>query len=111
MSNKLYLFIGLMKKAGAISSGNELVEADIKKNKCKLLIISEDASENTKKKFLDIAESKKVPCICFGEKDKLGQILGIAERAVVAILDNGFANGFIEKYKNAYGGDLIGKED
>ncbi|WP_342455632.1 L7Ae/L30e/S12e/Gadd45 family ribosomal protein [Caloramator sp. Dgby_cultured_2] len=49
MKDNLYSFIGLMQKAGKLSSGDDAVEIEIKKKKAMLVIIAEDASENTKK--------------------------------------------------------------
>ena len=49
--NKIYSLLGLCQKAGKIVSGEVGCEAAIKNKTAKLLLLAEDASENTKKKF------------------------------------------------------------
>lgn len=110
MSNKLYSFLGLIQKSGNITSGDDTVELDIKKNKCKLLIIAEDASDNTKNRFMSIAEKKNIKCISFGNKIELGICIGKSQRSVLAIKDSKLANVFLNKFKEEnYGGERIVK--
>lgn len=99
MKNNLFSYIGLMQKSGNLSSGDDTVERDIKKGNVKLLIIAQDASDNTKKKFEDMAKYRKVPYMFFGTKDDLGISIGKSSRAIVAIKDKGFAEGFLSKIK------------
>lgn len=111
MRNNLYSFLGLMQKSGNIASGNDTVENDILKNKCKLLIISVDASENTKKRFLDMANYRNIPCVFFGNKIDLGNSIGKPERAVISVRDSGFAKEFINKINlDLNGGEGIVKD-
>lgn len=49
---KLLSMIGMAYKAGKIISGEDPVRKAIRKNSVKLLIIAEDASDNTKKGLL-----------------------------------------------------------
>lgn len=108
--NKLYNFLGLIQKSGRMSSGEGTVELDMKKQVVKLLIISEDASENTKKKFKDMANSRGINYIIFGQMDDLGYAIGKSPRSVLAIKDNGFATAFIDKAsKTNNGGECIVK--
>ncbi|SHE33338.1 MULTISPECIES: L7Ae/L30e/S12e/Gadd45 family ribosomal protein [Caloramator] len=111
MDNKLYNFLGLIQRSGNLTSGDDGVEIDIKKGKCKLLIISEDASENTKKKFISMAKNFGVPYLIFGEKENIGYYIGKSMRSVLSIKDNNFAEAFIKKIKeNNSGGDSIVKD-
>ncbi len=108
--NNLYSFLGLMQKAGKLSSGDDTVELDIKKGLVNLLIISEDASENTKKRFKDIASRKNIAYIVFGEKDELGFAIGKSPRSILAIKDSGFSAAFLDKTsKINRGGECIVK--
>jgi ribosomal protein L7Ae-like RNA K-turn-binding protein len=110
MESKLYSFIGLMQKAGKLSSGDDSVEIDIKKGKTKLLIIAQDASENTKKKFENMARYRNIPYIFFGTKENIGLSIGKSSRAVLSIEDENFANGFLAKIEGKYnGGESIVK--
>lgn len=97
MKNNLSSFIGLMQKAGALSSGEVAVEIDIKKKKSKLVIIAEDASENTKKKFTDMAKYRNIKYVYFQTKEVLGMYLGKSERSVLSINNEGFAKSFLSK--------------
>lgn len=97
MRNNIYSFLGLMQKSGNIASGDDTVEFDIKKRKCKLLIIAEDASENTKKKFIDMVTYRKIQYVFYGSKADLGNSIGKSERAVISIRDSGFAKELLNK--------------
>jgi ribosomal protein L7Ae-like RNA K-turn-binding protein len=107
----MYSFLGLIQKSGNLSSGDESVEIDIKKGRCRLLIIAEDASENTKKRFEDMARYRKVPYVFFGSKTELGLGLGKSDRAVIALKNEGFANAFLKKLNCNNGGEGIVKSE
>ncbi|SEF45720.1 Ribosomal protein L7Ae [Caloramator fervidus] len=107
--SRLYSFIGLMQKAGKISSGDDAVEIDIKKRKAELVIIATDASENTKKKFINMCEYRKIEYVLFGQKDNLGQAIGKSARSVIAVKDKNFAAGFKQKLsEQKSGGEVFG---
>ncbi|CDF57951.1 L7Ae/L30e/S12e/Gadd45 family ribosomal protein [Thermobrachium celere] len=111
MDSKLYNFLGLIQKSGNLTSGDDGVEIDIKKGKCKLLIISEDASENTRKKFQNMANNYGVPYVIFGTKDDIGHFIGKSMRSVLSIKDKNLADAFIKKLReNTSGGDNIVKD-
>lgn len=113
ISNKIYSFLGLCTKAGKLSSGDETCEKIIKSLKAKLIIIAEDASNNTVKKFSNMSEYRQVPIRIFGEKQLLGRFTGKETRAVLVINDNGFANKLIEQIDEYYkisGGEQYGED-
>lgn len=89
---KILNLIGLATKAGKTAAGEFSTEKAVKDGKARLVIISEDASENTKKKFINMCTYYEVPCYCLGEKSELGHAMGKEMRASLAILDAGFAN-------------------
>lgn len=111
MDNKLYNFLGLIQRSGNLTSGDDGVELDIKKGKCKLLIISTDSSDNTKKKFTNMAKNYGVPYVIFGDKESIGYYIGKSMRSVVSIKDKNFAEAFMKKIEeNISGGDSIVKD-
>ena len=57
------------------------------------MIVAEDASDNTKKKFQNMCEYYKVPIYFYEDKDTLGHAMGKQFRASLAVLDEGFAKG------------------
>lgn len=95
--NKAYSMIGLAMKAGKIASGEFSTEQAVKMGTASLVIVSEAASENTKKKFLNMCTYYKVPLYFFGEKEELGHAIGKEFRASLAVLEDGFAKA-IEKH-------------
>lgn len=99
-NNRLYSFIGLIQKAGKLSSGDAGVEINTKKGKCSLIILAEDASDNIKNKFINLAEQYNVPYVYFGTKENLGQCIGKSDRAVLAVADENFAKSFLDRIQN-----------
>ena len=84
---KVLNLIGLATKAGKTASGEFSTEKAVKAGKASLVIVSEEASDNTKKMF----SYYKVPLLVFGEKEELGRAMGKEMRASLAVLDEGFA--------------------
>jgi ribosomal protein L7Ae-like RNA K-turn-binding protein len=91
--NKTMGLIGLATKAGKTAGGEFLTEREVKSGRAALVIVAEDASENTKKKFQNMCEYYKVPIRFYGDKDTLGHAMGKQFRASLAVLDEGLAKG------------------
>ncbi|NLJ80647.1 MAG: 50S ribosomal protein L7ae [Firmicutes bacterium] len=89
--NKIYNYLGLAQRAGRLASGEYAVEGQIRKNKVALLIIAADAALNTLKKFSSLAENQKLKFYILGKKEMLGHAIGKSPRAVLGVLDQGFA--------------------
>ena len=104
--NSLYSFLGLMQRAGKLTTGDDGVEIDIKKEKSELVIIAADASDNTKKRFINMCENRKIKYIVFGEKSEIGNSIGKSARSVLSVKDKNFAEGFLKKL----GSENIGGE-
>lgn len=100
--DKIVNFLGLAMRAGKVKTGESVIVNEIKKHKIKLVIIAEDASENTKKVIQNKCESYHISFRIFGTRSELGQALGKAERVNVGITDQGFAKkllSMIEEYR------------
>ena len=95
--NKVFGLLGLAAKAGKLVSGEFAVEKAIKGGKAFLVILAEDASENTKKHFCDMCGYRKIPVRFLGSKEELGRCIGKEFRANVALLDAGFAESIVKK--------------
>ena len=89
--NKIYSMLGLAMKAGKLVSGEFATDKSVKSGKARLVIVSEDASDNTKKMFSNMCEFYKVPKYFFGTKEELGHAIGKAMRSSLAITDENFA--------------------
>ncbi len=96
-NGKIYSLLGLAQKAGKIKSGQLAVENSISARKAYLVIVPEDASDNTKKLYSDKCSYYSIPHLIFGEKDALGYAIGKAQRSAIAVEDAGFARALKEK--------------
>lgn len=94
--DKVLSLIGLATKAGRTVSGEFMTEREVKSGQAALVIVADDSSDNTKKKFRDMCEFYKVPIYFYGDKDTLGHAMGKEFRASLAILDEGFAKGVLK---------------
>ena len=95
--DKIYSLLGLCQKAGKIVSGEVATELAIKNKTAKLLLIAEDASENTKKKFQNSANYYHIPIFVLDSKERLGMALGKESRAILAVTEEGFAKSILKK--------------
>ena len=94
---KILSLFGLAARAGRIASGEFQTETAVKAGTAQLVIVAEDASDNTKKLFHDKCSFYKVPVITLGTKEELGHAIGKEFRASLAILDEGFATAIMKK--------------
>lgn len=93
--DKVLSLLGLSARAGKIASGEFAAENAVKSGKAALVIVAEDASDNTKKLFHDKCSFYEVPVFDYGTKETLGHAIGKEFRASVAVLDAGLANAII----------------
>ena len=90
-SNKVLSYIGLATRARKSVSGEFSVENSVRKGKAKLVVVSEEASENTKKKIRSLCEYYKVPLYVACSSAELGSACGKEFRMSVAVEDEGLA--------------------
>ena len=93
---KIHSLLGIAMRAGKLVSGEDGTMIDLKKGKLNLVIVAEDASNNTKKLFKDKSSLRHVNCIELSTKSDLGISIGKDSRAVIGIKDIGFANKIIQ---------------
>ena len=91
MSNKIFSMLGLATRSRNLVSGEFMTEKSVKEGRAHLVIVSTEASDNTKKKFTNMCSFYEVPCYVFGTKEKLGHAMGKELRASLAVTDYGFA--------------------
>ena len=94
---KVYSFLGLAMKAGKIASGEFQVEHAVKSGNAALVIVTEDASENTRKKFSNMCEFYEVPIYFIANKEELGKFCGKEFRASLAVQDENFAKAMMKE--------------
>ena len=102
-NRKLLNLIGLATKAGKTVSGEFSTEKAVKTGKAWLVIVSAEASENTKKQFANMCAYYKVPIYFFGGKEELGHAMGKEFRASLAVMDEGLSKAMV-KQMNLNGG-------
>ena len=102
--NKIFSMLGLCMKAGKLAYGSDMVEEKVKYKQVSLLIIAEDASENTKEKFRRIANQNKLPLYECSTINELSFKIGKNNKAILGIMDKNFAekiNKLFEELKGA----------
>jgi ribosomal protein L7Ae-like RNA K-turn-binding protein len=110
--DKVYSLLGLAKKAGQLSAGDETCERTIKSGKAVLVLVANDASENTKDKFKSMCNYHSVDYREYGKKLELGKYTGKDIRAVISIQSKDFKNGLLKLIDNPInesGGESFGK--
>ena len=96
MNDKIYSYLGICQKAGRMVSGEGACEKAIASGEGKLIIIAQDASDNTKKKFLNKAQYYNVPVYIRGERDNISAAIGKINRPTVVITDKGLSEKIID---------------
>ena len=91
MDRKISSLLSLCTKAGMLATGEEIAEKLLKRGDAHLVIIAGDASDNTKKKFVNKCFFYQKPVLIFGEKAVLSKCVGKHNRTVYVVTDNGFA--------------------
>ena len=95
--DKALQMLGMAQRAGAVKSGEFMTETGIKDGSAFLVIVAQDASDNTKKHFTDMCNYRDIPYRIHGGSSDLGPCLGKAFRMTVAVCDAGFAKSIIDK--------------
>ncbi|MCC8139085.1 MAG: ribosomal L7Ae/L30e/S12e/Gadd45 family protein [Lachnospiraceae bacterium] len=97
--DKVLAYLGLSSRAGHTVSGEFSVEKSLRQRRARLVIVSEEASENTKKKFRDHCAYRQVPLYIYGSGGELGRACGKDFRISVAIEDEGLAKAVIRQFE------------
>ncbi len=88
--DKVFSMIGLATRAGKTVAGEFSVEKAVKTKKAYLVIVSTEASDNTKKLFRNKCEFYQIPYFEYGTRDELGKSTGNKDRVSIAVLDFNF---------------------
>ena len=92
VKDKVLSMLGLATRSRNVVSGGFATEQAVKIGKAYLVIIAEDASDNTRKKYSNMCEFYEVPYVYYSAKDVLGHSMGKEERTTLAVTDEGFAD-------------------
>ena len=99
MRNRVFQMLGIAAKSGNVVSGEFSTEKAVKTGHAYLVIVSEEASDNTNKMFKNMTDFYEVPMYVFGTKEELGRCIGKEFRASLAITDENLANAVENKLK------------
>ncbi|MCL1986526.1 MAG: ribosomal L7Ae/L30e/S12e/Gadd45 family protein [Firmicutes bacterium] len=91
MNRKIASLLSIARKAGKLATGEETAEKLLKNGTAQLIIIANDASENTKQKFTNKCFFYQKPIRIFGERETLSKCVGKINRAIYVITEAGFA--------------------
>jgi len=98
MTDHLLGFIGLMRKAGKIETGDMAAVSSIKENKAKVAVAVSDAGQNIKKKIERIACEQQIPFVLLDSTNlELSHYIGKDNTSVFTITDPNFAKAFLAK--------------
>ena len=96
-NNNVLSLLGLATKAGKVASGEFSTEKSVKTGKGFLVLVADDASQNTKKKFQNMCDFYEVPIYFIANKEELGRFCGKEFRASLAVQDENFAKAMLKE--------------
>lgn len=95
--DKILGLLGLSARAGKVIFGTDACIEYVNKNKIKLLLIAEDASDRTKLKFNEIAKDTQIPIYELGSIDEISKSIGKRNKAIIGITDINFSKEIIKR--------------
>ena len=98
-NDKFYRLLGLAARARKLAVGEGRAADSIKNKRANLVVISHDASENTKKKFKNSCTFYKADMIEYGDRFTLGRCIGKSFAVVMTVEDINMAKGLSDALK------------
>lgn len=95
--NKVFSLLGIAMRGHNLVSGELQTLEAIKKGSAMLIIIAEDASENTRKLFTDKCSFYGVPVYSYGTKESLGKAIGKDLRSSLGVCEAGLAKSIVKQ--------------
>lgn len=102
MQSKVLSMLGIAAKSGNVVSGEFSTEKAVKSGKAWLVIVSDEASDNTTKKFRNMTDFYEVPFYQYGSKEDLGRCIGKEFRASLAITDANLAEAVEKRIRDEF---------
>ena len=93
--NKVLSMLGLAARGRNVVSGELQTLDAIKDGSAMLVIVAEDASENTRKLFTDKCSFYQVPIKLYGTREELGRAIGKDIRSSLAVVNAGLAQSIL----------------
>lgn len=102
--------LGLARRAGKLAPGENQVTQAMKEETVRLLVLSKDAGPSLYRKYHLWAQDLGVPLVRIGTKIELGHAMGMGPHAVLAILDNNFAEKILLEMRKTSGGNILDRK-
>ncbi len=93
---RILRLVGLARRAGKLSPGLDATLQALATGSAKLVLVAGDAGGSTRRKVERLAEERGCPVVVIADSEALGQMSGAARRAVLGVLDEGFARGIAD---------------
>ena len=97
MRSKVESYLGFAARARSLSTGYNTCIFMMEKRKLKLLILTEDLSENSKEKMVRAAKQYEVPCRIYGKMDDLSHITGTEGKGIFGLADKDLADAIVSE--------------
>ena len=104
--DKISNLLGLAQRSGKIASGDFAARTAVTSGKAACLLVADDASSKASSEYSKLAERFGIPIFRVLDKERMGHAIGADMRAVVTVLDKGFAEA-IESLIPAGEGDAM----
>ncbi|MDO4486692.1 MAG: ribosomal L7Ae/L30e/S12e/Gadd45 family protein [Bacillota bacterium] len=91
MKNKITSYLGFARKSGNLVAGVNTCTFAMNKGKVKLMIVTEDISENGEKKIMKEIRKHDVRYVKYGNSEELSHAAGYTGRSVFGVCDDNFA--------------------
>lgn len=108
VNHRFWGMLSLAMKAGALKAGEGRAQDAIRGGSASMIILSQDASANTEKKFSDMGNFRSLPVISVSDRYALGRAIGKKFAVVIAVCDRGFSDNIM---KILITDNNIGKDD
>lgn len=96
MTDKVLNLLGIAKRAGELTTGEEKTIESIRSQAAKVVFLADDASSNTSKKVKDKCSYYNIPLIDKYSNMELSQATGASNRVVLSITDSGFSKKMLQ---------------
>ena len=87
--DKVLSLLGLAQKAGKIAGGETQVLESIRDGTAMCVVIAKDASDTSRKMYMDKCKYYEVPFVYYADRETLGRAVGKDLRSALAIKDEG----------------------
>ena len=98
MKSKVRGYIGLAARGGNLLYGETLF---YKSDRCKLVFLASDASEQTKEKVRQLVNRNHLPCLEIFSKEELGHITGKNQIAILGLSHQALARQILQLLKES----------